>query len=85
VTARLRQQVINERPQTEAVSKLSQQGQAPMGGQGFVGPIELEGQHRLLYHGLTLWVKGNVVAHPLYIRSQSGPQGFSFIPIAVLG
>jgi hypothetical protein len=26
--------------------------------------------------GLTLWVKGLVVAHPLYIRFQSGPQGF---------
>jgi len=32
-----------------------------------------------------LWVKGNVLRTPLYIRSQSGPQGFSFIPIAVLG
>jgi hypothetical protein len=56
-----------------------------MGGQRLVCSFELEGQHRLSYHGLTLRVKGTVIAHPLYICSQSGPQGFSFIPIAVLG
>jgi hypothetical protein len=35
--------------------------------------------------GLTLRVKEFVGAHLLYIRSSCGPQGFSFIPISVLG
>jgi hypothetical protein len=53
-----------------------------MGGQRLVCSLELEGQHCLSYYGLTLWVKGNVIAHPLYIRSQSGPQGFhSFLSL----
>ena len=44
VTARLREQAIDERPQTEAVGELSQQGEAPMGGQRLICSFELEGQ-----------------------------------------
>jgi len=79
------QMLVGQDPQPEPVVVLGQERQAAMRGQRFVRPFELEGQHRLSYHRLTLWVKEAVIAHPLYIRSQSGPQGFSFILIAVLG
>lgn len=79
------QVLVGQGPQPEPVVVLGQQGQAAMGRPSLVDPFELEGPYRLSYHHLTLWVKGLVVAHPLYIRSQSGPQGFSFIAIAGLG
>jgi hypothetical protein len=74
--------LVGQDPQPEPVVVLGQECQAAMRGQRFVRPFELEGQHRLSYHRLTLWVKGTVIAHPLYIRSQSGPQGFhSFLSL----
>jgi hypothetical protein len=64
------------------MGELREQGEAPMGHQGVVRSFELEGQHRLSCHGLTLWVNRNVIAHPLYIRSQAAHKVVAlFLPL----
>ena len=65
---RTRQIPIRQPADAQSMIELGQQGQAPMSRQCLVRPFQLEGQHSLTYHCLTLSVHGCVWRRIRYIR-----------------